>query len=104
MLTTKFLSHILNTFNNECVVIDVSNCKETTVTRMNNTLLEYTQFDTSTIKKVLQDGKCLLIKDTNPSSKNINIYRRQSSRHFQLPEDSTVDEFLQTYFANYDDW
>lgn len=104
MLTTKFLLKVMNTFNNECVVIDVSSCRETTITRIQNTLQEHTQFDASTVKKVTQDGKCLLIKDTTPSSRRINVYRRQSSRHGQLSDGSTVDDFLQAYFANYDDW
>lgn len=104
MLTSKFLTNVLNTFNNECVIIDVSNCREATVTRIHNTLLEYTQFDASTIEKITQDGRCLLIKNTTPSSRKINVYRRQSSRHCQLPDERTVEDFVQAYFANYDEW
>lgn len=95
---------MLNTFNDECVVIDVSNCREATITRIHNTLLEYTQFDASTVEKVIQDGKCLLIKDTTPNSRTINVYRRDSSRHCQLLDGYTVKDFVQAYFANYNDW
>lgn len=105
MLSNKKIREILDMFNDQCIIIDVSTCRETTVNRIHNTLLEYTQFDTSiTIEKVKQDGKCILIKDTSPSSININVYRRQSSHHCHLLDGYSVQDFLQVYLTNYDDW
>lgn len=89
---------------NQCVIIDVTNCREKTVTRIHDALLRYTQFDTSTIEKIKHNGKCLLIKTTPPGSKSINLYRRHGSYHFQLHDDHNVNDFIENYFANYENF
>jgi hypothetical protein len=104
MLTAKHISNILDMCNDKCVIIDVSTSREATITRIHDTLLEYTQFDASTIEKVTHNGKCLLIKNTTPSFRTIHLFRRRDSCIVHLPDDGTVDDFIETYFANYDDF
>lgn len=104
MLTAKHISNILNMCNNECVIIDVSTCREATITRIHNTLLESTQFGTSTIKKINQNGKCLLMKNTTPSSKTIHLFRRHDSCIVYLQDDGSVEDFVETYLVNYDEF
>lgn len=90
--------------NDMCVIIDVSSCRETTITRIHNTLLELTQFGTSTIEKVTHNGKCLLIKNNTPSFRTIHLFKRHDSCIVYVPDDRTVHDFIETYFANYDNF
>ena len=52
MLTTKHIFKIVDMCKNTYVMIDVSSCRETTITRIHNTLLGFTQMDASTIEKM----------------------------------------------------
>lgn len=104
MYTRKHIFSILDMCRDKCVIIDVSTCRETTITRIYNTLQEYTQYEASTIEKVRHNGKCLLIKNNTPSFKTIQLFRQRDSCLVYVPNDATVGNFIETYFANYDDF
>lgn len=97
----KHIPYYVGTFGKNYLIFDVSNCRESTVVRIENTLHRHNELDTATTERVSRNGKCILIRSPALKPSTIYLFRKDGQyAQITIPEDRTFADFVETYFTN----
>lgn len=95
----RHIPYYVSTFGRDCIAFDVSNCRETSIARIEAALRRHGTPNTVTIETITRNRKSIIIRHPNTPSSTIHIFRKDGYGKMTLPEGSTCVDFINTYLA-----
>lgn len=97
----KHIPYYVGSFGENYLIFDVSNCRESTISRLENALRRQDEFDTAQVDRMSQNGKCILIRTPTIIPRTIYLFRKDGQYgQITIPDDRTFADFIETFFTN----
>lgn len=97
MWTLYELPRIIELYENEYMIYDITNWTDDDACRVYDVLLHYAKYDGSTIKKITQDDKTIIVRYIMPIPKHIHVLTRDMGTKITIPDGKTVEDFIEMY-------
>lgn len=98
MWTLLELPRIVELYEDEYIIYDVSDWNDEDVAKAYNMLMNYMEYDGSSVKKINNNGRNIIVRypiGVNP--KEIHVLTRNQGTKITIPEGKNIEEFIKMY-------
>lgn len=98
MWTLLELPRIVDLYEDEYIIYDVSDWKDEDAVKVYNMLINRVEYDGSSVEKKNKDNINIIIRYPKGVPKEIHVLTRNQGTRILIPEGKTIDDFIEMYF------
>lgn len=95
----RHIPYYVSTFGKDCIVFDVSNCRETSMARIEAALRRHSVSNATSIETVTRNKQSVIVRHPNASSNTIHLFRKDGYGTMTVPEGRTCADIIHWYLA-----